>query len=62
MEHNLSKERLEQLKATLEAAEPYTQEEMDGIPFDEECDINRMRASLAKKILEQYYEEHPDEK
>ena len=50
MEHTLSKAERKELEDALAAAIPYTEDEMCVLDGDE--DLDRIRATLAKKLLE----------
>ena len=55
MESNLSKSEIEALKKALEKATPYDADDPIWNDFDGERDNDRVAASFAKRILEEYY-------
>ncbi len=57
MEHNLSKSEIEALKKALEKATPYDADDPIWNDFDGERDNDRVAASFAKRILDEYYAE-----
>ncbi len=51
----LTPERIQEYKEDLARAVPYTEEEVDDIPFDStDYDVDRMDAYGAKRILSKY--------
>lgn len=51
MAYSLSKEDRERLKSDLSAAEPYDEDAPELRTMDGEVDFDRMRATIAKKLL-----------
>ena len=57
MEHYLSPEKIEELKAELKQAVPYPTDNTSPISFDGERDFARAQATMAKLLLDMYYAE-----
>ena len=62
MEHYLSPEEINELKEALKKAEPYERGDPETLTLDGPIDFDRSQASLAKYILDMYYEEKGWEK
>lgn len=52
MASTISKENREALKKIAASAEPYADDDTEFKTLDEECDTNRILATLAKKVLD----------
>ena len=57
MEHSLSKSEIEELKAIASKAVPYSENDPILGEYDGELDSDRVAASFAKRILDEYYAE-----
>lgn len=49
---NITDEMRKRYENYLKIAEPYTDEELDAIPYDAHHDYNRMNATMAKKLFD----------
>lgn len=52
MESSLSKEEIEMYRRWYAESEPYTEKEIDAIPFDGDLDYMKLKAWRAKTLLE----------
>lgn len=52
--NKLDNKEIEMLKRWLNEAEPYTEEEINALPLDGECDMDKYRAYVAKDTLTKY--------
>ena len=62
MEHSLSQSEIESSKAIASKAVPYSENDPILGEYDGELDSDRVAASFAKRILEEYYAEQAQEK
>lgn len=62
MTHDLSKQEIKELKGAVKRAVPYADDDPIWNEYDGEHDSARVRASFAKRILEQYATEQAQEK
>lgn len=62
MKHELSEQEIKELVETVKRAVPYADNDPIWNEYDGEHDSARVRASFAKRILEEYYAEQAQEK
>lgn len=62
MKHELSEQEIKELKGAVKRAVPYADDDPIWNEYDGELDSARVRASFAKRILEEYYAEQAQEK
>lgn len=52
MDSNITEERRKELEIMMSKAEPYSDDELDQLEYDAPVDIDRIKATRAKMILE----------
>lgn len=54
MAYTMTPEKIKKFRIWAASAKPYTESEMDSIPFDGDVDALRCQAYFGKKMLEEY--------
>lgn len=50
----LTSDEIAKYRKQFKRGKPYTQEEIDALPFDGECDFDRWLATIAEDVLTSY--------